>query len=201
MDLKTLQKFCHTWSSKFETPFNNRGSTYATDGYVLLKVPGCIADRELSKDLFQEGVIDDQFAGPFEDSRPLSEFLTEVKKEICTACNGTGKITECPECEGSGEIELDSGYNLYSVECQTCYGTGYIEDDEGAEICDNCDGTGETSKRTLVQIGSQSFDNRLLNKLIENLPEGTTIAPSCNHNKGALVSWSEGQGLIMPVRV
>lgn len=201
MDLKTLQKFCHTWDRKLNSPFNNGGYTYATDGFILLRTPTCIAERNLEGSDFPEDSITQQFAGPFNQSFKLSDFFTEEKKEACSTCNETGKLTECPECEGSGEIELDSGYNFYSVECQSCEGTGYIEDDEEGEDCDSCEGTGKVSVRTLIKIGSASFDNRLLNKLIDNLPEDTTIAPPKSDLKPALLSWSGGTGLIMPVRV
>lgn len=201
MDIKTLQKFCHTWNPKLKTPFNNRGFAYGTDGFILLRTQDCTADRELNAPDFPEDSVDKSFEGPFESSLLLSNFSTVEETETCRECKGTGKITECPECEGSGEIELDSGYNFYSVECQSCEGTGHIPESEGAEDCDSCEGTGKVSVRTLVKIGSASFDNRLLNKLIENLPEDTTIAPPESNLKPALLTWSGGTGLLMPVRV
>lgn len=60
----------------------------------------------------------------------------------CVACKGTGKgHADCRECDGDGELELDSYYNSYCVECKTCGGDGRDPDRGIDGTCSVCSGT------------------------------------------------------------
>lgn len=48
---------------------------------------------------------------------------------VCDQCNGSGKISPCPRCQGSG-TDPDHGGN-----CNICDGSGTAK-------CPKCDGTG-----------------------------------------------------------
>lgn len=182
-----------------EKPFVFQGKTYATDGYLLVRVEGELEGVPSCPE-FPLEKIQENFNSPLRETLLLNQFETDEVRETCNHCKGNGKVTICPECEGSGEIELDSGYNFYSVECQTCGGTGEYSDPDGDETCENCDGEGSVSIRKLVTIGQSNFDNRLLNKLIQNLPAETEIAPAQEPMKAAVLRWLGGEGLIMPCR-
>lgn len=201
MNLEILQKFCskHSWKTFMEKPFVFQGKTYATDGYLLVRVEEELEGVSPYSE-FPFEAIQENFNKPLREPLNLKQFESEEIREQCNHCGGTGKVTTCPECEGSGEIELDSGYNFYSVECQTCGGTGEYSDPEGDETCENCDGEGTVSVRKLVTIGVSNFDNRLLNKLIQNLPPDTEIAPAHEPMRAAVLRWTGGEGLIMPYR-
>lgn len=95
---------------------------------------------------------------------------------------------------------MDTGYNYYTMECESCNGRGTLSDGEPGEECEYCEGTGQISARKLVVIGQGNFDNRLINKLIGNLPKDATVSPSYNPLKPAVLKWEGGEGLIMPVR-
>jgi len=59
-----------------------------------------------------------------------SNTSSSAKREICSACDGTGwsKQVPCPKCGGSGVLE-----------CTVCNGTGeYVN----GTICSYCQGTG-----------------------------------------------------------
>lgn len=201
MNLETLQKFCSQshWKADYNSPFSYEGKTYATDGFLLIRLDEEVEGvRPFFK--FPYDTIQNCFTQPLREFSPLGQFESEEVREECRHCEGTGKITTCPECDGSGELELDSGYNFYGVECQTCEGTGQYSDPNGEEDCENCDGKGVMSVRKLVTIGQSNFDNRLLNKLIQNLPTEAKIAPALEPMRAAVLRWSGGEGLIMPCR-
>lgn len=200
INVETLKKFTYTWGAYTE-PFTLAGKTYATDGYILLRVEEELEGVKERPDFAAKlAIVESLFTGQFEEPLRLSELLTSEQKEACPECDGTGTVSPCPECDGEGEIEYDSSWNVYTLECASCNGTGTISDGSPGEDCENCEGTGKVSIRTLVTIGNGKFDNRLLNKLINNLPESTTISPSENHLKAAVLKWEGGEGLIMPCR-
>ena len=202
MNLETLQKFCSQshWKADYNSPFTYEGKTYSTDGYLLVRLEGEVEGvRSFSE--FPYDTIQNCFTQPLKEFSSLSQFESEEVWEECSHCEGTGKITICPECEGSGELELDSGYNFYNVECETCGGTGQYSGLDGEEDCENCDGKGVVSVRKLVAIGASNFDNRLLNKLIQNLPPDAQIAPAQEPVGAAVLRWVGGEGLIMPCRI
>lgn len=201
MNLETLAKFANSsgWRPKFKEPFVFDGKTYATDGHVLVRLDTLLEGAAEYPD-FPYEQIQGNFESPLHEPVLLKDYWTEVQTEECSVCKGTGRIRTCPECEGDGYISLDSGWNTYEVECQTCYGTGKLSGKDEGEECDNCDGTGSVSFKTRVRIGEVEFDNRLLNKLIENLPPDATISTSRFPNQGAVINFPGGQGLLMPLR-
>ena len=198
MDIKTLEKFCSSWRTNFEKPFVYDGKTYSTDGHILLRIEEVLEGVEENPSFPYDG-IKDSFEGPFLNPYPLVNYRTEEKTEVCTECNGKGFVSTCPECEGSGEVEWDSGWNYYSAECQSCEGTGTLSDGDSGDECDNCEGKGVISVREKVRIGNSTFSNLLINKLLNNLPEGLEILPSTEIRKPALLRWNGGDGLLMPL--
>ncbi len=68
---------------------------------------------------------------------------SQVKREICSACAGTGwdRQIACPSCNGTGVLNCTAckgtGETLNRTVCPYCHGTGEI-------ICPACHGTGGT---------------------------------------------------------
>lgn len=82
----------------------------------------------------------------------LTGDLVQIEPEPCSECNGSGRSsrTTCPECDGEGEVELESDYNTYEVDCKMCRGNGYIKhktNDMTAPCCEVCDGSGKAYGR------------------------------------------------------
>ena len=60
--------------------------------------------------------------------------------EQCSTCRGTGTVSECPECDGDGEIEFDTEFHTYYVTCKSCDGDGVFAGP--GRPCPVCKGAG-----------------------------------------------------------
>lgn len=101
----------------------------------------------------------------------------------CEYCGGSGRESvECPDCDGSGNIQNSSGE---SEDCPTCDGEGSISEDcdgchgRGEIPCETCDGTGtiasDRDERTLEwrsPIFTFTYEN--LGAIIDFLDEAVT---------------------------
>ena len=108
---------------------------------------------------------------------PMPANLVMPEKHTCKICNeiGTATVTECKECEGEGEVELENDYNSYTCECKTCDGDGSIIKTGGTDKCKKCNGEGMLyNKKDYVTILGVHVNPNYLN-LIVNVP-GIEIA-------------------------
>jgi molecular chaperone DnaJ len=70
--------------------------------------------------------------------------------ETCPACHGqshTGGPTQCPECNGTGQVTQMGGRMKFNIPCPQCNGTGRISND-----CATCHGEGVVSKTETVEF-------------------------------------------------
>lgn len=102
-----LSKFCSRDKKReaIKEPFSKGDWTYATDGYIAIRVPALpyILERKGAPDcerIFTKAEQD----GPY-----VWVAVPEVKVEIeqCEYCDGTGikDLLECGECDGDGSYE------------------------------------------------------------------------------------------------
>ena len=66
----------------------------------------------------------------------------------CLSCQGKGLayIARCGECDGNGELELESDFHTYTVNCKTCDGECHFTGEDpvnGPIDCERCRGTGQ----------------------------------------------------------
>ena len=100
-----LQQFCaarHDVREYLHQPFVIDGHTYATDGRILVRVPGGGEDSDVPSKIVRS--IRDMFATKYADFGPLPESIPE--RVECTDCHGTGVDDEeddCYACSGTGE--------------------------------------------------------------------------------------------------
>ena len=77
--------------------------------------------------------------------RGLSTQLSVNRAEACATCGGSGidnaSSTVCPECQGSGHVQVGHGPVAFGRVCPRCEGRGRI----GTQPCATCGGRGETS--------------------------------------------------------
>jgi molecular chaperone DnaJ len=76
--------------------------------------------------------------------------LAVERPERCKTCKGSGakKVTQCPECHGTGRVEVSRGGSRFSGTCPECGGSGELV----AEVCPTCHGSGTTDGKTTLVV-------------------------------------------------
>jgi len=72
------------------------------------------------------------------------------RQETCPTCHGqtqTGGISQCPECNGTGQVTQMGGRMKFNIPCPRCNGTGRI-----SSTCPTCHGEGLVSKSESVEF-------------------------------------------------
>jgi len=86
--------------------------------------------------------------------RGLSTALTMQRQEPCATCGGSGAdpatVTMCPECTGSGHVQVAQGPMTFTRSCARCHGRGRTS----SKPCPTCGGSGQrvVSERLNVRI-------------------------------------------------
>jgi RecJ-like exonuclease len=191
-----IQKFCEICDTRgFDKPKYFNGFIYATNGKIAIRVR---EDSESENDKNGEfdivGAIEKLLKKESEKEYiPLDiELPARVK---CDDCKGTGEITQCPKCNGTGTVECPTcGHDM---ECEHCDGDGYGSPSDETIMCKKCNGTGE--KSFPVAIGKTYFDRKYL-ALLQSLPGPVEIGIDPDPFETALFRYPEGSGAIMPMK-
>ena len=72
------------------------------------------------------------------------------RQETCPTCHGqasTGGPTQCPECNGTGQVTQMGGRMKFNISCPRCNGTGRT-----ANACATCHGEGVVSRTEPVEF-------------------------------------------------
>jgi len=72
------------------------------------------------------------------------------RQETCPTCHGqasSGGATECPECNGTGQVTQMGGRMKFNITCPRCNGAGHI-----ANACATCQGEGVVSRTEPVEF-------------------------------------------------
>jgi hypothetical protein len=195
MEKDDLIKFCGGKDQvRLATPFSSGEYTYATNGYVLVRVPRLadIPEREDAPAIDKVNKLFDHYKGEYS---PIPD-VGPIKTKPCPECEGTGKFQTCPECDGSGIVEFDNDYNEYDFTCETCNGKGRFAD--GKELdCEKCLGTGKIVETESVDAAGRKYDKKYL-LMLKKLPNcklavGKELDP-------AHFIFDGGDGIIMPMR-
>lgn len=201
MNLSDMQKFCDPTDVRLycTRPISDgNGHILATDGRIIVSCAGDIAVEQMT---VPESVL--QTFATYLDPALFNDGFVPLQVGIppyprCVGCNGTGKVnkpTECPECDGEGEVPF--GKHWY--ECKECDGDGKIIDHTLADVeqidCEKCDGTGHAFHP--VQLDGRKFQAKYLEKML-SLP-GIEYAPSDDANAIMHFRFDGGIGCLMPV--
>ena len=187
-----LKRFCSLDREQLTEPFSQGEFTYATDGWIAVKVPRI------------ENVPENQFAPNMErlawDHDSLKDWgnLPEYSLEDagpCRQCGGKKFQQTCPECNGDGEVYAETGYNEYLCDCKTCGAEGTISAESG-DTCDACAGTGK-DLRTPVPWATGAINSLLLEK-IRVLP-GVQLSKKGDGFEAYRFRFDGGSGMIMPM--
>lgn len=112
----------------------------------------------------------------------------------CCACDGTGFLQECLDCEGHGEFKHGS----HDYDCKNCGGDGRVPRGHGfglSERCGYCCGLG---KRYADQRLRDARFNGTYLSVIRSLPE-CVIWINPEPRKCSVFRFSHGSGVIMPM--
>ncbi len=72
------------------------------------------------------------------------------RQESCPTCHGqaaTGGVTQCPECNGTGQVTQMGGRMKFNIPCPRCNGTGRT-----SSACPTCQGEGLVSRTEGVEF-------------------------------------------------
>jgi molecular chaperone DnaJ len=90
----------------------------------------------------------------------FEEAVSGTEKEVdvdtfisCTRCGGSGaepgsRETNCPACQGSGQVVQSQGFFRISTSCARCQGTGKVL----VSPCKHCQGEGRVRQKKRVQV-------------------------------------------------
>jgi molecular chaperone DnaJ len=89
----------------------------------------------------------------FQDAAFGADKDVEYKyKSSCKSCKGTGaksgKLSQCSQCAGQGQVYMKQGFMTFSQTCPACHGEGSMP----SEKCGDCRGQGFTETKDTVTI-------------------------------------------------
>ena len=76
--------------------------------------------------------------------------VTVQRQETCPTCRGrasSGAPTQCPECNGSGQVTQMGGRMKFNIACPRCGGSGRI-----SSLCGTCHGEGVLPRSEVVEF-------------------------------------------------
>jgi len=127
--------------SRFEDVFGDIFGGAQRGGFGGGSASGADAEAEMTIDLLDA-------------VRGLSTALTIQRQEVCGTCGGDGadpaSVTTCPECNGSGHVQVAKGPMSFTRTCPRCKGSGRTS----SKPCPTCGGSGQrvVSERLNVKI-------------------------------------------------
>ena len=84
--------------------------------------------------------------------RGVSTQVSIDRPEACATCGGSGSDkaseTVCPECKGSGHVQMGKGPMSFARACPRCGGTGRIS----SRACPTCGGRGQTAHNERLNV-------------------------------------------------
>ena len=170
---KALQMFCEedAWRDVYKEPFINEadnGRLMAAEGHILIRVEPSLlrckykhGEQRMPNYDFERNDINKviRFAD-IETAYNKFDLIPEKKSK-------DGMSDDCPECDGSGEVEYEyvdsEGHTHYKdCDCPICDGTGKRDDYELVET-----GRMILPKDCTFSMDGQIFDARLLWRIVE----------------------------------
>jgi hypothetical protein len=197
MDDKMIRLFCSDDVTRKAlcNPFNLGEFTFATNGHFGIRIPiqHEYDGNEPIKNV--DGVICyGKIQEQFWIELPPLDSVVEISD--CKHCKGLDNVTECPECEGTGEVSWESEWgHEYEAECLNCNGRKTISGE-----CEECGGSGKNTRDKNVRLGTKLLNGRLLS--IMSQLQGLKIAPDAPVDKYKPIpfKFDGGTGIIMPMR-
>ena len=183
-------KFCGEFD-KLKEPFVEGDFVYASDGRMAVRC--IIKDHSYTYKYSDASVKVDEYLSKASKDIPIDFNFYEHTPEYiqCSSCKGIGKTKECPECEGTGEVECGECGN--KRDCDDCDGTGKAEE----ERCGDCNGLGGRLKEyEIVLTDKLKVQAKFLSTIYTQLDNVKLYA-----NDGYIYfTFDNGEGILLPLK-
>ena len=192
--IEKLKKFCGDprYAEHIGSPWSKGEFTFATTGFVLVRVPRLADIPERTDAVNVEKVLDlnPEPADGYVDAPGIDG----LQIPECPHCKGKEYSPVCEECDGSGEVILENDYHEYECTCKTCGGDGEHE------RCSKCHGTGYLidSADALVEIAGADFKKTDILALTRAFGP-LQVTPPTPRGKASWIRFATGHALLMPV--
>lgn len=188
-------------------PFDCDGGIAATDGPILMIVPGSTCGIAAPAQLKSINAMASAALNLSSDEGewiPVSDITWTP--EPCEACEGTGhgrKRIDCDECAGEGYF----WHGSHEYTCQECYGDGHL--DAGRRYpsirCRECLGSGEKDAVTSfsptgLNGGRLTANSRYVRLLLLHAPGARLRREPLPLNSAIPILFDAGVGMLAPMR-
>lgn len=211
-----LQKFCSDEDTRYylRAPFSRGDFTYATDGYIGVRVPR-IADVTNEEGPDFEKLMSS--TAPAVNTQPFPAVVVPPRgpKPLrpCKDCDGLGYIKQCSHCQGQGETDCYACG--HECGCEHCDGSGVLDvmvidgkpsiakDHADAIPCEDCDGEGvivDDYKLLPIEIAPGLFFSDEVIPKLQTLP-GLKLDLRPFDGAPHRFEFDGGDGLAMPMRM
>lgn len=190
-----ITRFCaiNSYRGWMNKPFRREGFLYATNGHIAVRMPNdALVD-------VGEGDESGKVIALFEKCEQAEYTWVAVPRvkasKNCTHCDGAGKTSECPDCDGKGEFE----HGMYDYQCQRCDGAGAVPPIIGARAytCEACSGSG-IHWHDGADVAHAHYAKKYLHLIAEQFP-GAEIGVPKDEMAAAMWRCGDVLGLLMPM--
>jgi hypothetical protein len=189
MNAADLLPFCHASSLKMMAPWSHGDFTYASDGFVVVRVPRLPEVPEIKNPVKAHKIFEDT-PEPATGFVPMPTIEEIGETTVCPKCKGDSDGGECPECDGEGNVTLETDYNSYECECKTCGGEG--------TGCKECNDMGYLEPTPKCVIDGSTYTTGYI-RLFMEIPGARIAANIVNPRVPSWIKFDGGDALLMPI--
>ena len=195
-----ITKFCAPGDIRhyLHKPMRHEGFLYATNGHIAVRVADDPAiEAEPMPANLQNSVLQKMATDTTDRTwRPVPQVNGAAAKP-CAYCDGTGRVVECPDCDGDGEFE----HGDHTYECKACDASGWVASPiKGAGAkCHDCHVSGISWQET-VEFDGVHIAARHIYLIGTEIP-GAEIGISKDPTGIQLFRAPGIVGCVMPMRV
>lgn len=195
-----ITKFCTTNDPRpyMHKPMRHDGYLYATNGHIAVRIEDDPAiEAEPMPANLQNSVLQKMATDTTDRTwRPVPQVNGAATKP-CAYCDGTGRVVECPDCDGDGEFE----HGDHTYECKACDASGWVASPiKGAGAkCHDCHGSGMSWQET-VEFDGVHIAARYIYLIGTEIP-GAEIGISKDPLGVQIIRAPGVVGCVMPMRV
>ena len=195
-----ITKFCATNDLRhyLHKPMRHDGYLYATTGHIAVRIEDDPAiEAEPMPANLQNSVLQKMATDTTDRTWHPVPQVNGAATKPCAYCDGTGRVVECPDCDGDGEFE----HGDHTYKCKACDASGWVASPiKGAGAkCHDCHGSGMSWQET-VEFDGVHIAARYIYLIGTEIP-GAEIGISKDPTGIQLFRAPGIVGCVMPMRV